>query len=155
MKFGDIWWCNQKSGGAMAPPAPPLTRPLFIDIETKSSYSIWWPSLLAMVFNWLEAKAQILQIWLAWDICRLFPQTTEILDTKTYWVVIRDTSRQVFAISISVVWGKKLPISQATQICKIYAFASNQLKAIAKNEGHQMALLLYISIPKNVGKKCC
>ena len=70
------------------------TFPIFIGIEINSSYSIWWPSILAMVFNWLEAKAQILQIWLAWDICRLCPPTTEILDTKTYWVVIGDTLKK-------------------------------------------------------------
>ena len=33
---------------------------------------------------------------------------------------------------------KSLQISQLSQICEICAFASNQLKAIAKIEGHQM-----------------
>ena len=84
----------------------------FIGVETNSSYSIWWPSILAMVFNWLEAK--------------------------TYLEVSPITTQYVFVSSISVVWGKSLQISQATQICKIYAFASNQLKIIAKIEGHQM-----------------
>ena len=40
-------------------------------------------------------------------------------------------------------------------ICKICAFPSNQLKTIAKIEGHQMDQLLFISIPINVGNKCC
>ena len=104
--------------------------PTFIGIEINSSYSIWWPSILAMVFNWLEAKAQISQLWLAWDICRLFPQTIEILVVKTYLEVSPITTQYVFVSSISVVWGKSLQISKGSQICKICASASNELKNI-------------------------
>ena len=67
--------------------------PTFIGIEIKSSYSIWWPSFLAMAFNWLEVKAKILQIRLTKDICSFSPQAIEMLDTKTYWEVIGDTSK--------------------------------------------------------------
>ena len=129
--------------------------PTFIGIEIKSSYFIWWPLILAMVFNWLEGKAQILQIRLTKDICSLFPQTTEILVAKTYLEVSPITTKCVFISSISVVWGKRLQISLVSRICEICSFASNQLKAIAKNEGHQMESLLFISIPINVGNICC
>ena len=129
--------------------------PIFIGIEIKSSYSIWWPSFLVMAFNWLERKAQSLQIRLTKDICSLFPQTTEIFVAKTYLEVSPITTKCVFISSISVVWGKRLQISLVSRICEICSFASNQLKAIAKNEGHQMESLLFISIPINVGNICC
>ena len=91
-----------------------------------------------------------LEIWTAW-----IRQRRENLNQYKYGPVNRSDFKLRYGILILVVWGKRLQISLVSRIFEICSFASNQLKAIAKKEGHQMESLLFISIPINVGKICC
>ena len=90
---------------------------------------------------WRLVVLQLLgsQIWLKFfSDMRSVSRSVLTSNLLPFFSVSPITTQYVFVSSISVVGGHSLQISQASQICKICAFASNQLKTIAKIEGHQM-----------------